>query len=55
MGGSIAGWIWPTEGTGQIRVILQCATSVQNWARQNPPVLRLKRRRGYAAVRFSTP
>lgn len=30
MGGSIAGWIWPTEGTGQIRVILQCATSVRH-------------------------
>jgi hypothetical protein len=32
-----------------------CATSVQNWARQNPPFLRLKRRRACAAVRFSIP
>lgn len=28
------------------------ATSVQNWARQNPPFLRLGRRRACAAVRF---
>jgi hypothetical protein len=31
------------------------ATSVQNWARQIPPFLRLKRRRACAAVRFWSP
>ena len=31
------------------------ATSVQNWARQNRPFLRLNRRRACAAIRFSTP
>jgi len=31
------------------------ATSVQNWALQNPPCLRFQRRPACAAVRFSTP
>jgi hypothetical protein len=34
---------------------VRIATSVQNWARQNQPFLRSKRRQAYAEARFSIP
>jgi hypothetical protein len=45
----------PSEGKGHTFESCRVRHLGKNWARQNPPLLRSKRRRACAAVRFSSP